>query len=166
MARPRTAKHPAPAEIPAEEQSQEPPETEPKFKLEEPPVNGQTTKAVSKADAVRDALANGLDAPGDIVDFVKSRHGLDMPKQMASSYKAQLRARDAKAAGGEDRPHAPRRAQPTGQHPRWIRQPTLEGTIQAPIEKDRTVRRFQELIGPNCPSSARQVRWRVGAQAS
>lgn len=111
MARARTAKHPAPAPPPEpEDESQEEPEEE------ETPSNGQP--AIKKADAVRAALAEGLDSPGDIVDFIKKRFNIDMPKQMASSYKAQQRARDVKAEGGEPsgrgRPRSTASPQPTG----------------------------------------------------
>jgi hypothetical protein len=57
--------------------------------------------AVSKADAVRQALAAGMESPGDGVGFIKSNYGIDMTSQMFSSYKAQEKARQAKKADGE-----------------------------------------------------------------
>lgn len=90
MARVRTAKHPKPVE--PEDESQEQPEE---------PETGQEThgKATSKAEAVRMAVAQGVEAPGDIVDFARKRFGVELTKQMASSYKAQAKARESKKLG-------------------------------------------------------------------
>jgi len=52
---------------------------------------------ISKAQAVRNALAEGLDDIGDIEGFLKSRYGIDMPRQMISSYKSQNKAKEAEA---------------------------------------------------------------------
>lgn len=54
------------------------------------------TKTVSKAEAVRQALAQGLDELDDITGFLKSQFGIEMPRQQISTYKAQLKARAAK----------------------------------------------------------------------
>ncbi len=131
MGRPRLAKHPRPDEHTPENESQEQPEQHETEALDAgerhrndaptPPEREQFTlsppandnQPISKANAVREALAEGLEAPGDIAAFIEKRHGIVIPKQMVSSYKAQQRARDAKAAGGEIHPrtHAP---QPVG----------------------------------------------------
>jgi hypothetical protein len=78
MGRPRTAKYPKPEES---------------FS-----AKPEAAKAVSKADAVRAALADGIESPSDIAAFIKSRYGIEMARQMISSYKAQLRKRDAERA--------------------------------------------------------------------
>lgn len=73
--------------------------------------SGQEThdkEPVSKADAVRAALAKGLDSLDDIEGFVKSQYGLEISRQMLSSYKAQQRAREAKKAGGEPAKRGPK----------------------------------------------------------
>jgi hypothetical protein len=57
-----------------------------------PPPPG-ADKTVSNAQAVREALAAGIEAPGDIADFAKSNFGLDIPKMQASAHKSQLRGR-------------------------------------------------------------------------
>ena len=85
MARPRTAKHP---------------------KVEEPMPEtvagggqeGHGIVAVSKADMVRAALAAGMETPTDGLGFIKSKYGIDFPRPMWSSYKAQLRAQEQKKA--------------------------------------------------------------------
>ncbi len=87
---------------PAEEESQETPEQEAandNFKLDS--SNGQN---VSKADAVRQAMAAGMESPGDGVAYIKTHFGIDLPKPMWSSYRAQIKAREAKLAGGEIQP--------------------------------------------------------------
>jgi hypothetical protein len=57
-------------------------------------TTGFTT--ATKAEAVRIALSEGLESPGDIHDFIKAKFGHDIPKPTISSYKAQERARQAK----------------------------------------------------------------------
>jgi hypothetical protein len=56
---------------------------------------------VTKADGVRAALAQGVEAPGAIVDFLRDRYGIAITKPMASSYKAKLGSRDPKQAKGK-----------------------------------------------------------------
>jgi hypothetical protein len=63
------------------------------------------TLTISKAEAVRQALAAGMDSPTDGTGFLKSTYGIEMTSQMWSSYKAQQKARDAKQA---DKPKAKR----------------------------------------------------------
>lgn len=67
------------------------------------PANDNQPSKVNKADIVRQALAQGLDDLDDIADFIKKQHGIDIPRAQLSSYKAQQRARDRKAAGEEPR---------------------------------------------------------------
>jgi hypothetical protein len=51
---------------------------------------------VTKADAVRQALANGKEGPEEGTDYIRDEFGIEMTRQMFSSYKAQEKARDAK----------------------------------------------------------------------
>jgi hypothetical protein len=53
--------------------------------------------AISKAAAVRAALADGLDGLDDIAAYVKAKHGHDIPKPQISAYKAQEKAKGRKA---------------------------------------------------------------------
>jgi hypothetical protein len=88
-----------PAHVEPEFESQEIPAEGPEVEEEEAgepaPAAG---KAISKAAAVRDALAQGEDSPEGGIAFIKKVHGIDMTRQMFSSYKAQQKARDAKQA--------------------------------------------------------------------
>ncbi len=54
---------------------------------------------VSKVDAVRAALAEGAESPGDGTGFIKSRFGLDMTRQHFSAVKSQLRKREGSVRG-------------------------------------------------------------------
>jgi hypothetical protein len=94
MGRPKKSA-PAPVELEPEEISQEEPdEEEPDTEEDdEPDASG---KAISKAAAVRDALEQGEDGPEDGVAYIKKIHGIEMTRQMFSSYKAQEKARQAK----------------------------------------------------------------------
>jgi hypothetical protein len=58
----------------------------------------ELAKTVSKAEAVRQALAAGLDGLDDIAKFVKAKHGHEIPKPQISAYKAQTKAKAAAAA--------------------------------------------------------------------
>ncbi len=120
MGRPRMTKHAAPAEIELGKISQEVPEEEPEEEGEagtadEPQAGG---KAISKAKAVREALSRGKEGLEEGTDYIKSRYGIEISRQMFSSYKSQQKARDAKKQG-DARPgakaweHAPKsRAMP------------------------------------------------------
>ena len=61
----------------------------------------QAKEIIKKADAVRAALAEGIDSPDEGIAFIRKRYGIEMGKQMWSSYKSQEKTRQAKAAGGE-----------------------------------------------------------------
>ena len=61
----------------------------------EPAVKATT---ITKADAMRAALAEGIEAPGDAVDFIKKRFGLDITPQHFSANKSLERRKAGKAA--------------------------------------------------------------------
>jgi len=93
MARARTAKHPEPVVEP------------------EADTVGNPSPAVSKADMVRSALAAGMETPTDGLGFIKSKYGVDFPRPMWSSYRAQLRAQERKKAlKGASRGRGPKAA--------------------------------------------------------
>jgi hypothetical protein len=52
--------------------------------------------AISKAAAVRAALADGLDGLDDVAAYVKTKHGHEIPKPQISAYKAQEKAKSRK----------------------------------------------------------------------
>lgn len=76
-------------------------ETPPETPAQEPAADATPKETVSKADAVRAALAEGIDSPDDGVAFLKKRFGIEIDKPTWSSYKSAEKTRQAKAAGGE-----------------------------------------------------------------
>ncbi len=50
-----------------------------------------TPRKMSKTDAIRAAVAQGYESPGDGVDFIKKRFGLEMSKQHFSATKSKLK---------------------------------------------------------------------------
>lgn len=58
---------------------------------------------MTKADAVRAAIADGADSPADGVAYIKSKFGIDITPQHFSSYKSQQRAKAGKAPGRRGR---------------------------------------------------------------
>lgn len=74
-------------------------DTPPEQKALESQPPDPPASTVSKAEAVRQALAEGKDSLDDIGEFVKVKFGIDIPKTMLSSYKSQQKTRDAKSAG-------------------------------------------------------------------
>ena len=106
MGRPKKA---VPPVVEPEEESQEIPEDEPERFLEpEESIAaaksesraGNSGKSISGAEAVRQAMADGRDSPGDIADYAFEKFGLTIPKTMVSSYKSQEKARQVKKSGG------------------------------------------------------------------
>ena len=110
MGRPKKS---APVYVEPEEISQEVEEDEEEAVTEfnaehaEPAVKG----SISKAEAVRRALAAGHESPEAGVAYLKKHFGIEMNNQTFSSNKAQQKARDAKKAGTqpEAAPAAPRK---------------------------------------------------------
>ncbi|HEX4610530.1 MAG TPA: hypothetical protein VH092_20240 [Urbifossiella sp.] len=66
----------------------------------EPTAEAAPTEKITKADAVRAALAEGIDTPDEGIAFILKRYGIEMGKPMWSSYRSQEKARQAKKAGG------------------------------------------------------------------
>lgn len=54
---------------------------------------------ITKADAVRAALAEGIDAPADIVSYAKAKHGLELTPAQASTYKSLDKKRSTSSHG-------------------------------------------------------------------
>jgi hypothetical protein len=81
----------------------------PKKSIQPAPIEPERTTpennppTVSKAEAVRQALAAGMESPEDGVGFIKSNYGIEMTRQMWSSNKAQEKARDSKKDEGAPR---------------------------------------------------------------
>jgi hypothetical protein len=101
MARARLAKPSKrveqPEEFPAGMENQEPPGSDPYASPGAKPLAeyfqaaNDNRPSISKAEAVRQALSLGLDSLDDIAGFLKSRHGIEMPRPQISAYKAQAK---------------------------------------------------------------------------
>lgn len=122
MARKKTA---APKYVEPEDKSQEAPEAEPETEErgDEPPAGG---KAISKAAAVRDALEQGEESPDDGVAYIKKIHGIEISKQMFSSYKTKEKARQSE----NQEPAAPK-GKP-GRKPKEAPSQAVEGYLAPP----------------------------------
>jgi hypothetical protein len=70
-------------------------------------------KAVSKADAARAALAQGIESPEDAVAFIKKRYGIELGRQHFSSIKSQLKKKEREGGGKADG-RTGRRGRPKG----------------------------------------------------
>jgi hypothetical protein len=49
---------------------------------------------ISKMEAVRRALREGVEAPGDIADFAQTQFGLQIKRDQISAYKSQIRSKE------------------------------------------------------------------------
>jgi hypothetical protein len=86
MARPKAKA--APRFVEPEDESQDP-EDRQRLEAEEPETSG---RRMSKTDAIRAAMAEGIESPGDGVDFIRKRFGLEMSKQHFSATKSKLKS--------------------------------------------------------------------------
>src|SRR4051794_23156671 len=113
----------APKHVEPEEESQEVPEEEPETGDDEPEARG---KAISKAAAVRDALEQGEESPDDGVAYIKKIHGIEISKQMFSSYKTKEKARQS-----ENQEPAASKGRP-GRKPKATPSQAVEGYLAPP----------------------------------
>ena len=114
MARPKRA----PEHVEPEDESQDVEALEATEPDEEPEEGEPETGAaptMSKADAIRAALAAGADTPDAGVRFIKDRFGLDVTKQHWSASSSQFRKKDGSAPKA---PRAPRAAKAPAPSPR------------------------------------------------
>jgi hypothetical protein len=102
MARPKAKA--APRFVEAEDESQDP-EDRQRLEAEEPETSG---RRMSKTDAIRAAMAEGIESPGDGVDFIRKRFGLEMSKGHFSATKSKLKSSEGQ--GGKKT--APAKAAP------------------------------------------------------
>lgn len=77
-----------------------PPEPVPYVPPGQPPAQVEGKK-VSKADAVRHALKEGKDNPTEGCQFILDTYGIQIEPPMFSSYKSQIRAKEAQGGGSE-----------------------------------------------------------------
>ena len=108
MARPKAKA--APRFVEPEDESQDP-EDRQRLEAEEPETSG---RRMSKTDAIRAAMAEGIESPGDGVDFIRKRFGLEMSKGHFSATKSKLKSSEGQ--GGKKT--APAKAAPAKAAPK------------------------------------------------
>jgi hypothetical protein len=110
MARPKAKA--APRLVEPEDESQDP-EDRQRLEAEEPETSG---RRMSKTDAIRAAMAEGIESPGDGVDFIRKRFGLEMSKGHFSATKSKLKSSEGqggkKAAPAKAAPKAAAKSRP------------------------------------------------------
>jgi hypothetical protein len=79
----------------------------------EPAQNG-TPAVKTKADAFRAAMAQGIESPKAISEYVKTTYGMEMSAGMVSAYKSQEKNKGKKKAKAEKAQRAPKMAAPVG----------------------------------------------------
>jgi hypothetical protein len=67
-----------------------------KVTAKKPTAKTAAPPAISKAQAVRLALKEGVDTPAEISAFTKAKFGLDIPAKQASVYRYQITAKERK----------------------------------------------------------------------
>ncbi len=84
-----------------------------------------SSRKMSKTDAIRAAMAEGIESPGDGVDFIRRRFGIEMSKGHFSATKSKLKSAEAVGAtkGGarkstptQNAPKAAMKPQPVERH--------------------------------------------------
>src|SRR5688572_31949645 len=73
-----------------------------------------SSRKMSKTDAIRAAVAGGFESPGDGVDFIRRRFGIEMSKQHFSATKSKLKSTEGIGAkkGGAGKATAKRKPGP------------------------------------------------------
>ncbi|MBA3388952.1 MAG: hypothetical protein H0U02_06250 [Rubrobacter sp.] len=79
-----------------EDESQDVTEPEEQDEAKAEPKGGKAS--ISKTDAIRAALAEGMESPEDGTGFIKSRFGIEISKQHFSATKSQIKKKDGAAA--------------------------------------------------------------------
>ncbi len=70
------------------------------------------SRKMSKTDAIRASVAEGFESPGDGVDFIRRRFGLEMSKQHFSATKSKLKSAEAQGEKEAGTPNAAARREP------------------------------------------------------
>lgn len=79
-------------------------------KTKDTPAPEVETKAMTKAAAVREALVNGVEKPQDGVEYLKTKHGLDITANQFSIYKSAEKKKGASGGTGGTRGRKPNEA--------------------------------------------------------
>lgn len=152
MGRPKKT---APQHVEPENESQEVPDTEPVRRVERAP----DAKAISKAEAIRRMLAEGIDNPTVGSHEIKKRFGIELTPQHFSATKAQMKGKEAKSPGTPKgkpgrKPKAavegylapPPKPQPPGEQPDLLAAMEAMKPLVAALGAEK-VKRIADLLG-------------------
>lgn len=94
---------------------------------EDQPQEGQQEEqgAVSKTDAVREAISQGIDSPEEGTAFVRDRFGLEVSNQYFSNIKSRMKGQQGRPKGKPGR--KPGRKGPAGKHANARKEPQANG---------------------------------------
>ena len=120
-----------------------------------------SSRKMSKTDAIRAAMAEGIESPGDGVDFIRKRFGIEMSKGHFSATKSKLKSAEAaaKKAAPKAAPKAAtkRKPQPVGDYQTPPEQPAgRDGNLLDALEQMKPliaqygpdhVKRMVDLLG-------------------
>src|SRR5689334_17278087 len=95
---------------------------------------------ISKMEAVRRTLAEGVQSPTDGVAFIKERFGLDVSTAMFGAYKSQLKAKAGAGSKGKGKP-----GRKLGRKPAEAR--AAAPAAGNPLEAARAVKEMVERYG-------------------
>jgi len=150
MARKKTT--PGPQQVQSDDGSQD---IDPQSQIATKPGS---SRKMSKTDAIRAAMAEGIESPGDGVDFIRKRFGLEMSKGHFSATKSKLKsAEDTKQSAPQAAPKAATKPQPVGDYQTPPEQPAgRDGNLLDALEQMKPliaqygpdhVKRMVDLLG-------------------
>ncbi len=119
-----------------------------------------SSRKMSKTDAIRAAIAEGIESPSDGVDFIRTRFGIEMSKGHFSATKSKLKAMEsAKKAAPRAAPKSAtkRKTEPAGDYQTPPEQPAgRDGNLLDALEQMKPliaqygpdhVKRMVDLLG-------------------
>jgi hypothetical protein len=113
-----------------------------------PAGNGKGGGPITKKEAVKRALAEGLDMPADGIPWIKKQFGLDLKNQQFSSYKLELRGKQGRGGKGRGgRKPGPKAAQPAAAAPTPKAAPVSRPGAGNPLDAARQVKELCERYG-------------------
>ena len=116
------------------------------------------SRKMSKTDAIRAAMAEGIESPGDGVDFIRRRFGIEMSKGHFSATKSKLKtAEGTKKAAPQAASKSSTKPQPVGDYQTPPEQPAgRDGNLLDALEQMKPliaqygpdhVKRMVDLLG-------------------
>ena len=90
-------------------------------------------RKMSKTDAIRAAMAEGIESPGDGVDFIRKNFGLEMSKQHFSATKSKLKSMEGQGEKKAD----PAKAAPKAGAPKAAAERKPEALVERQTPQGR-----------------------------